>query len=180
MNPTEFDAADVLEEVLSACAAVGTILPLARARQAATLAVSLARHKPSQSVVLQISQEVSAVASRCPSPRARLPLPEGLGYATPWRKALERESAYKTLSRQQRYSVVLLLGGLIAAGCAGKTINDILADPQRYANQDIEMAGNVVESFSVIGKGFYRVEDGTGKLWFIPPRECPGRGHESA
>ncbi len=90
LNPTEFDADDVLEEVLDACAeeralaglkldkriqprcqvkadrmlfaaavrgAVDTILPLARARQAATLAVSLARHKPSQSVVLQISQD---------------------------------------------------------------------------------------------------------------------------
>ncbi len=81
----------------------------------------------------------------------------------PWRGALERESAYKTLTRQQQYSMVLLLGGLVAAGCAGKTINDILADPQRYANQDVEITGNVVESFSVVGKGFYRVEDATGK-----------------
>ena len=90
LNPTEFDADDVLEEVLDACAeeralaglklqkriqprcevkadrmlfiaavrgAVDTILPLARSRQAATLAVSLARHHPSHSVVLQISQD---------------------------------------------------------------------------------------------------------------------------
>lgn len=69
---------------------------------------------------------------------------------------MERESAYKTLTRPQQYSMVLLLGGLVAAGCAGKTINDILADPQRYANQDVEITGNVVESFSVVGKGFYR------------------------
>ncbi len=90
LNPTEFDAADVLEEVLSSCGeertlaglkldkriqsrcevkadrmlfatavrgAVDTILPLARSRQAATLAVSLAHHKPSRSIVLQVSQD---------------------------------------------------------------------------------------------------------------------------
>jgi len=94
----------------------------------------------------------------------------------PWREALERESAYKTLTRQQQYSMVLLLGGLIAAGCAGKTINDILADPQRYANHDIEIVGNVVESFSVVGKGFYRVQDGTGKLWVYSSKGVPRKG----
>ena len=89
---------------------------------------------------------------------------------------MERESAYKTLTRQQQYSMVLLLGGLVAAGCAGKTINDILADPQRYANQDVEITGNVVESFSVVGKGFYRVEDATGKLWVFSSKGVPRKG----
>ena len=90
LNPTDFDASDVLEEVLGGCAeertlaglklekriqprcevkadrtlfaaavrgALDTILPLARSRQAATLAVSFARHQPSRSVVLQVSQD---------------------------------------------------------------------------------------------------------------------------
>lgn len=90
LHPTEFDADDVLEEVLNACAeeralsglkldkriqprcevkadrmlftaavrgAVDTILPLARSSQTATLAVSLARHQPSRSIVLQVSQD---------------------------------------------------------------------------------------------------------------------------
>ena len=73
--------------------------------------------------------------------------------------------------------MVLLLGGLVAAaGCAGKTINDILADPQRYANQDVEVTGNVVESFSVVGKGFYRIDDETGKLWIYSSKGVPRKG----
>ncbi len=90
LNPADFDAADVLEEVLGACqeerhladvrldkriqsrcklkadrrlvflalrGAMDAILPMARSRQPSTLAVSLARHEPSGSVVLQLSQD---------------------------------------------------------------------------------------------------------------------------
>ena len=84
---------------------------------------------------------------------------------------------YKALARPQKYGVVLILSGLVAAlGCAGKTINDVLADPQRYANQDVEIAGNVVESFSVVGKGFYRIQDDTGKLWVYSSKGVPRKG----
>jgi hypothetical protein len=90
LSPTDFDAADVLEEVLGTCqeernlagvkvdkriqsrcklkadrrlvflalrGAMDAILPMARSRQPSTLAVSLARHEPSRSVVLQLSQD---------------------------------------------------------------------------------------------------------------------------
>ncbi len=90
LSPADFDAADVLEQVLRACreerhlagvkldkriqgrcklkadrrlvflalrGAMDAILPMARSRQPSTLAVSLARHEPSGSVVLQLSQD---------------------------------------------------------------------------------------------------------------------------
>ena len=56
---------------------------------------------------------------------------------------------HKPLTRSRHHFIALVLGGLVSTGCAGKTINDVLADPQRYANQDVEIRGNVVESFSV-------------------------------
>lgn len=62
------------------------------------------------------------------------------------------------------------------AGCAQKTINDVLADPQRYSDRDVRISGDVIESFSVTGRGFYRVEDGTGRLWVFSTKGVPRKG----
>ena len=77
----------------------------------------------------------------------------------------------------QRCRGVLWLGVMVlAVACAGKTVNDILADPQRYANQDVQITGEVIESYSVVGKGFYRIDDGTGKLWVFSSKGVPRKG----
>ena len=73
----------------------------------------------------------------------------------------------------------LLLASLIAVvglGCAQKTVNDVLADPSRYARKDISLEGQVVESFSVAGHGFYRIEDPTGRLWVFSNQGVPRKG----
>lgn len=70
-------------------------------------------------------------------------------------------------------AVTLAIAG---AGCAQKTVNDVLADPSRYAQKEIKLQGNVVESFSVAGKGFYRIEDPTGRLWVFSARGVPRKG----
>jgi hypothetical protein len=78
-----------------------------------------------------------------------------------------------------RRGLIWVLGTILAgsvAGCAQKTVNDVLADPGRYAREDIAIKGRVVESFSVAGKGFYRVEDPTGKLWIFSARGVPRKG----
>ena len=64
----------------------------------------------------------------------------------------------------------------LAIGCAQKTVNDVLADPSRYADHNISLKGQVVESFSVAGHGFYRLEDPTGRLWIFSNRGVPRRG----
>ena len=69
--------------------------------------------------------------------------------------------------------VVLALAG---AACAQKTVNHVLADPARYANKEISLSGRVVESVSVAGKGFYRLEDPTGRLWVFSQRGVPRKG----
>jgi hypothetical protein len=65
---------------------------------------------------------------------------------------------------------------LIMSGCEKKTINDIRAEPDRYANQEIVLAGNVVQSYSVLGAGAYEIDDGTGKLWIVAKSGVPREG----
>ena len=48
---------------------------------------------------------------------------------------------------------------LVSMGCAQKTVNDVMADPHRYRNKTVSLQGEVVESFSVAGHGFYRLDD---------------------
>jgi len=77
-----------------------------------------------------------------------------------------------------RLLMILLLTPLVLVltGCEQKSINEILADPQRYANRDVGVTGNVVRSVSVLGKGAYQVDDGTGKLWVISDKGVPREG----
>jgi hypothetical protein len=65
---------------------------------------------------------------------------------------------------------------LVLTACEQKKINEILSDPQRYANRDVGVTGNVVRSVSVLGKGAYQVDDGTGKLWVISDKGVPREG----
>jgi hypothetical protein len=71
-------------------------------------------------------------------------------------------------------AVVALAGA--SAACAQKTVNHVLADPARYAHKEISLSGRVVESVSVAGKGFYRLEDPTGRLWVFSARGVPRKG----
>ena len=65
---------------------------------------------------------------------------------------------------------------LVLAGCEQKSINQIMADPQMYANHDVGVIGRVVKSYSVVGHGAYQVDDGTGKLWVISRTGVPREG----
>jgi hypothetical protein len=65
---------------------------------------------------------------------------------------------------------------LLLAACEQKTINQILAEPHRYANRDVGVMGTVVQSYSVLGRGAYQIEDGTGKLWVISDKGVPRKG----
>jgi membrane protein implicated in regulation of membrane protease activity len=56
---------------------------------------------------------------------------------------------------------------LVLVACERRSINQILADPHRYAHRDVGVVGTVVQSYSVLGRGAYQIEDGTGKLWVV-------------
>jgi hypothetical protein len=70
----------------------------------------------------------------------------------------------------------LILSALVMTACERKTINEIRADPGRYANREVAVVGTVVRSFSVLGRGAYEVDDGTGRLWVVSERGVPRQG----
>lgn len=72
----------------------------------------------------------------------------------------------------------LVLAGMVLflPGCEQKTIKHILADPHRYANQEVGVVGKVVTSYSILGHGAYEVDDGTGALWVVSNNGVPRKG----
>jgi hypothetical protein len=75
------------------------------------------------------------------------------------------------------WALLVLAGGvLFLPSCEQKTINQILVDPHRYANQEVGVVGKVVRSYSVLGHGAYEVDDGTGTLWVISKTGVPREG----
>jgi hypothetical protein len=75
-------------------------------------------------------------------------------------------------------SIVLFI--FVTSGCESRTINEIKADPDRYANSEVTIAGTVVRSVSILGKGAYEIDDGTGKLWIVSERGVPREGAKVA
>jgi hypothetical protein len=74
------------------------------------------------------------------------------------------------------FVIVMLFCVLVLTGCEQKTINDIMADPSRYANKEVAIVGNVTRSVSILGRGAYEIEDGTGKLWVVSQTGVPRKG----
>lgn len=73
--------------------------------------------------------------------------------------------------------VVLLGATLLLTACPSQTnIAKINADPDRYRNKEIGIAGTVTDSYGVIGAGAYEIDDGTGKIWVATRRGVPSRG----
>ena len=82
-----------------------------------------------------------------------------------------------------RRPLALALAGafaLLAAGCATTNVARLLAEPQRYANKDVGLQGDVIESVSLLGHGAYKLDDGTGTIWVVstPRRPAQGRPRE--
>jgi hypothetical protein len=79
------------------------------------------------------------------------------------------------LNRRPGMGLILVLTAL-AAGCAAKSINQVLADPGRYRNDTITVRGTVAESASVLGRGAYRITDGDQGLWVVTNGGAPRKG----
>lgn len=77
-------------------------------------------------------------------------------------------------------AVSLALMALFIVACEQKTINQIKADPNRYVDREVGIRGQVVESFSILGRGAYQVDDGTGRLWIVSERGVPRKGSRVA
>ena len=75
---------------------------------------------------------------------------------------------------------VLVFAAVISAACGASTINKVLADPARYRNREVKLSGSVTDSFSLIGRGAYQLDDMTGKLWIVSDNGVPRRGAKVA
>src|SRR5262249_52000943 len=68
---------------------------------------------------------------------------------------------------------VICVGTLASSACAAHTINQILADPSRYRDRDIRVSGSVVDSYSLVDRGVYKIDDHSGQLWVVSDRGVP-------
>ena len=78
---------------------------------------------------------------------------------------------------------IIVAATLFATGCPERTsIADIEANPSKYQNKEVAIAGTVRDSygFSIpgtnIGGGAYKVDDGTGSIWIVTEGNVPSKG----
>jgi RecJ-like exonuclease len=82
-----------------------------------------------------------------------------------------------TRTRRLLFVTALCLVGLAVVACERTTIGDITADPGRFRDKEVNVAGQVTQSIGVLGKGIYQLDDGTGHLWvWADDRGVPTKG----
>ena len=89
----------------------------------------------------------------------------------------------KTGTKAILLSLVVLVG-LFAAACPERvSIADIEANPSKYYNKEVAIAGVAQTSFGISipiisnGQGgIYKIDDGTGSIWVITKRGVPSKG----
>jgi len=81
-------------------------------------------------------------------------------------------------SETRRKAVSVAAGALLALTLVAcrTTINQLLAEPGKYANQEVTVGGEVVKSVSLLGRGAYQIDDGTGRLWVVTKSGAPRQG----
>jgi len=75
---------------------------------------------------------------------------------------------------------------LVITGCPERTsIADIEANPGKYQNKEVAVAGVVKDSYGLsipgtnLGGGAYKIDDGTGSMWIIvADGNVPSKGAE--
>lgn len=72
--------------------------------------------------------------------------------------------------------LILLTSAVFSTACGSRSINQVLADPARYRNQEVTLSGSVVDSYSLVGRGAYRLDDRTGQLWIVSDQGVPRQG----
>ena len=80
------------------------------------------------------------------------------------------------LKKSAATSLLLVTVFLLTACPSQTTISKINADPARYRNKEVGIAGTVGDSYGALGQGAYEIDDGTGRLWVVTRRGVPSRG----
>ena len=84
-----------------------------------------------------------------------------------------------------RFSLLgfVLFVAVFAAACPKRvSIADIEANPSRYLDKEVAVAGTVQDSYGVsipgtpIQGGAYKISDGTGSIWIFTQEAVPSKG----
>lgn len=74
---------------------------------------------------------------------------------------------------------------VFAAACPSRvSIADIEANPSKYLDKDVAIAGVVKDSYGLsvpgtpIRGGAYKIDDGTGSIWVVTQESVPNKGAE--
>lgn len=79
-------------------------------------------------------------------------------------------------------SIVLTLGLLTLACPKRESIASIEANPSRFYDKEVGIAGTVRDSYGLnipltqIRGGVYKVDDGTGSIWVVTQTSVPAKG----
>lgn len=78
---------------------------------------------------------------------------------------------------------LILIIGLLTTACPTRTsIADIEANPSKYYDKEVAVAGRVDTSYGISipiireQGGIYKVSDGTGSIWVVTQRSVPSKG----
>ena len=83
------------------------------------------------------------------------------------------------MSRQRGRTAGLLAITLLSIGlaaCRETKVSRLLAEPERWRNKEVGLVGNVTKSVSVLGRGAYQLDDGTGTIWVVSTHGVPREG----
>ncbi|HEX5000307.1 MAG TPA: hypothetical protein VFY29_18945 [Terriglobia bacterium] len=70
------------------------------------------------------------------------------------------------MASKKLFAAILLC--LALSACERMKIGDVTADPGRFKDKEINVAGKVTNfSVGVLGRGLYQIDDGTGKLYVL-------------
>lgn len=80
--------------------------------------------------------------------------------------------------------VTILTAGLLLTACPERTsIGDIEANPGRFNDKEVAIAGTVRDAYGVSipvikngSGGAYKINDGTGSIWVITQKGIPTKG----
>jgi hypothetical protein len=86
---------------------------------------------------------------------------------------------------KHRVLIVALVGlmAFVTAACPDRvSIADIEANPNKYLNKEVAIAGTVQDSYGIsvpgtpIKGGAYKISDGTGSIWVVSEDAVPTKG----
>jgi hypothetical protein len=72
---------------------------------------------------------------------------------------------------------LVLVAALLFTGCpTSVTVAQLHADPGKYHDKEVGIRGTVTDSWGVLGKGAFQVDDGTGRIWVLTEHGVPSKG----